>query len=903
MSSVEQTTSNHNLLTISGLDIFGKRYLKPHCKAHGVVFNGIKISSEFEKLRDICTKILSGTVTGINYLMVDRLVHSFTDQDYNALTNILLEAFDKTSKEFANNIESSLNNASFTLKLFLEKYQEYYNNTNVLRRSLCYYDHNMVSDNKSAKYSYIVQMKNVAIFANVVNKQYKYQGENLYLYEIFNKFLTDQTSLSEVLALFKIYQFYNMLTSLNSISKENHEKYNLNSDLKNKFKLVEKSPVSDKIISTLMNYCTELVKDVSKEKDNDKATQMLNNIRNILQMGMAIGNKAYFLLMYQSFLTDRLLKYQSDPKIELELTKMFFSYKEDPELYAKMTFQIYDAISSKVHIECFKGIKVELKSEKFKNYDVKKLRRDDCNFLVTRNYAWSFKDNDQYNVPDEIGIYMTIFTAYFNDRFKGDKKLTFLHNTSTGILKLKLGKDVIEEYHIQMTLAQIYVVLTIAKAGTISAKDISTSLNVHLSKLAPIFNSLIDADLICRGTGQRNDPNILFSMHWNKSFPSKKLSLVPLVRKLQGSSSSSSTVRSTQQEQQDNKINVTVLRVKLLSVILNKKQVSFNELKLDLERSLSMTIDDSLLHDELKHAMSTNTITKDNEFYVYCAKSNSLIDDDSEEEESSSTILRSAQLPPVALKEESVSTNDKVNESVKEESSSTTHRSAQLPSVALKEESVSANDKVNEESSSTTHRSAQLPPVALKEESCLSTNDNVNESVKEVAAANDKVKLVTIIKLSEHTRLLDAKEEIKLLSDLIKEVPKEVSVDEVVKEVPVKEVPKEVSVNDKVKEVPTEVSVEAVKEVPKEVLTINPDKLESVKEMVKEIPKEFPDLVDEEDEELDELTFKEQATLSGFSEYLQPYPVSQLTQVQNKQEVLPELVRLRKPKFEDLDVE
>src|SRR5207249_2313957 len=110
-------------------------------------------------------------------------------------------------------------------------------------------------------------------------------------------------------------------------------------------------------------------------------------------------------------------------------------------------------------------------------------------------------------------------------------KLTLMYNNSTGVLKMKLAN--FEEYHIQMTLPQIFVILTISKEGTITAQNISKTLNINLNKLAPILNSLLDASLIVRGEGSKNDPNITFQINWERSFPSKKLSLVQSVKKLQ----------------------------------------------------------------------------------------------------------------------------------------------------------------------------------------------------------------------------------------------------------------------------------------------------------------------------------------------------------------------------------
>lgn len=515
-----------DLMETNMLDIFGKRYLKPMINAQA--FNGLKLPVEdnLDGLRDICTRILCGNINGINYLLIENLVQSITNQNHQILTSMLFDIFNKTTIDFANMIKESLNDNTFTLQLFLKKYQEYYNNTNLLKKCLWYYDKNMISTNDiRARYSYIILMKNMAIYSNIIISKYKYKDDDLYLYDIFNRFLTEQTPLNDILSLFKIYQFYNRLTTI-----RNNGKYFTN-EIINKYKFLENNSSNNKLIQILNSHINEMIKDIFREKDVKNMNQLLNNIRSILQMGMTINNKLDFLLIYQYFLTDRLLKYQSEPKIELELLKMFINYKEEPEIYAKIKFQIYDTISSRMYTEIFHELNINIKTERFKDYDINKLKRDNCSFLVIRRNTWPLNDNDndKYNVPDDIGIYLSIFSAYFTDRYK-DKKIDYLHNISTGILKLKLRSY--EEYYIHMTLPQIYIILTIAKAGSIMAKDISNYLGISLSKLSPIFNSLLDVELIIRSAGKSNDPCLLFSINWDKEFPNKKLSLVPLIKKI-----------------------------------------------------------------------------------------------------------------------------------------------------------------------------------------------------------------------------------------------------------------------------------------------------------------------------------------------------------------------------------
>lgn len=617
------------LLSIEGLDIFGRRQFKNSTvETHKGVFNGITFSTfnPSDRLRETCIKILNGETQNTNRLLIDRLVFTVTDTDSTLLTKILLDAFDITSKQFSVWIQSQIDADKFLLKLFLEKYQHYYNNTTLLKNLLKYYDSNMFSNqDQKSKYSYIILMKNIALFSNVVNRKYHYATtQSLYLYEIFSKFLTDQTNMDDVLSLFKIYQFYNKLLNMTVVTASDRTKF-LKNELDNKF-VLSGSPISNKLITTLMNNVNDLVKQLSREKDMDLAKKLLNYIRDVLLMGINIGDKSMFLLLYRSFLTERLTKYQSDPLVEFELLKMFLSYKEDPDLYAKMKFQIYDAMSSKQHEELYKNLKVELRSERFAKWNLKTINRNACKLLIMRQYAWDTKELDQYNVPNHVGIYQAILSSYFLNRLP-DMKLTISHNTSTGDLKMKLSKD--EEYIIQMTLPQMYVVLTICEQGPLTAKDIGKALNVPLPKLVHTFNSLIDVNLMLRSKGLPNDPNILFSINWDLSFQSKKVSIVAAVKK-------SKDMMETKQKEKKatvGGVSTSMLRAKLLSVAMNNKKLTFAELKAELVKEMNAgEIPETMIQDEVKHAVMSNYLTQEGDEYVYKAKTGTPIDDSDDDE-------------------------------------------------------------------------------------------------------------------------------------------------------------------------------------------------------------------------------------------------------------------------------
>jgi len=188
---------------------------------------------------------------------------------------------------------------------------------------------------------------------------------------------------------------------------------------------------------------------------------------------------------------------------------------------------------------------------------------------------------------------------------------------------MKLGNQ--EEYNIRMSLPQMYVILVICKAGTISAKDISKALNIQLSKLAPIFNSLIESEIVIRGKGVPNDPNILFSINWEKSFPNKDCSIVQIIKKYQ---------QMKENKQRDvNSPNLTVLRAKMMASVMNNKY-TFSELKTELEKQMGVPLQEGILKEELQRAIAGNNIMLDGDHYCYNkVEKNLIVDSDEDEEE------------------------------------------------------------------------------------------------------------------------------------------------------------------------------------------------------------------------------------------------------------------------------
>jgi len=598
------------------------------------VFNGMTLTSfdPKQKFEEICVNILDGN-HHVSRILLERLLFTLLDtQDKNdtsksVVTNSLINVFNVVTNKYAEHIQHTILEGTFSINDFLNRYQQLFDNTKLLRSAISYYDRNMRYEN--GKFSLIVLMKNMSLYNNVVNRTYfvsKTQN-NQYLYEILCNYLAEDENmnLDNIVAVFKIYQFYNRLGSVSVIKEADRDKY-FNKELIKKFTI---STGSAKLINTMLITVNDMIKGLSKETNEEKIQNLTNQLRDLLLMGVNIGDRDLFLMMYKNMMTERLLTYRSDPQVEQQILKIFFDMRYEPELYAKMRYQLWDAIISRKHDEVFRNFSIKKTTDKFKDIDLTKLRKDACNFMIMRSHAWETKELDQYNVPDVVAVYMAIFNSYYLREFR-DQTLTFLHNQSTGVLTMKLANDV--DYNIQMTLPQMYVLLTICKMESVTPKEISEKLNIPLPKLGRILNSLIEVSLVKKEKGANNNPQVPFSINWNCSFDEKDIDIINVYKKFinpQGN-----PIKQVQNQPKD-EINAVILNAKIMMLMTKVKSLPLESLKTEVNKVMEKTVPEVILMNELTRLVEANRLEFIAETNTYKHKetnSAELDDSDSEDE-------------------------------------------------------------------------------------------------------------------------------------------------------------------------------------------------------------------------------------------------------------------------------
>lgn len=608
---IYNTTKYYNMelikLTPQVFEAFGKKqllYAVPSSK----LFNGM-IPTQSDRTEKLfiqqCMKIMKGNKHEVNQIQFNQLLSVVLSTGLDNTTMLIMNIFDTLFTDLADNTQQKLNSKTFTIDDFLNEYQMLYDNSRTLSSCLESLDYHIVTDKGVRdKYSYVILIKNYLLYRNVINRKYDYNDKKVYFYEMITDILKQKMDMKHVLSIFKIYQFY---TKLYYVAKNDRDKY-FNKDLESKFSLKDNA-MAQHFISNILQHVDDTIKKVLKVTEVSSANMLIGQVRDYINMGCNISDKAEFMFLYRKHLTERLLNGHTNPDIETEFINSL-NYKDDPELYAKMRYQIHDIKGSKQHNQYFRNIDVGIESEKHKGIDVKKLERDKFNFTIMKSYAWDIESTEQFNVPPELSPYFSIFTVYYGKRFP-DRTTSYLYDNSTAIIKMQLGG---KTYSIVLTLSQLCVLMSINNAGKISALDLNKQLGIPLKKLGSILNSLLrPMKLITREEGPATDPLLKFSINTSCSFPDEKVNLVSLMRQKPKSETDSNI---TPQPVVESEVSDTVLKAEIIGTVI-KSACTVEQLIAQLSERLKVQVSKSQVDKIVDSYLKSGKLLLQNNTYVY----------------------------------------------------------------------------------------------------------------------------------------------------------------------------------------------------------------------------------------------------------------------------------------------
>ena len=580
-----------SLVTLQHLSSFGSgKYMETIYDK--TVFSGARVKTdEFESL---CKSVLNGET--VSHILLERILFTLNENEgFEQVTQKLLNVFNSVTNDFSAWIQTKINSNSFSVVDFIERYQRLYDATQNLKKPLSYYDNNVMTRSRS----YLSLIRNIAIYNNVVNRQYRLGNSLMYLYELLGQYLSVETDVDHIINIFKVFQFYNRFSSFCS------NKDYVNDELKTKF-TINGSQDNKKIVSMLMNTIDSLIKKLSGETLQDNAIETSKKIESLIQLTYSIGDHDIFYLVYKNLLVERLNSVTSNPQIEMNILETCFDYNNNRELYTQMYSLVYDSTKSRKYSSLYHSMKIEIETKEYDDSFFEQTDRKCVNFTNYRSFAFDNKTSEieNYTPPKSIEIHVNMNRKLFANRYPHFTQ-TIQHSQSSGVVALRLKDDKV--YNVQMALPQLYIIMLLNEREKVTPKEMSESLNIPLKQLGRILNSLIDFSLVSREKGAANNTSLPFSINYDCEFPDTEVSIVTAYKRMM-TAQSASQVRPVD-------INPQVLNARILSILQTPSD--YDKIKTEVTRLMEREVPDSMMKNELESLIKVGYVTFSDGMYCY----------------------------------------------------------------------------------------------------------------------------------------------------------------------------------------------------------------------------------------------------------------------------------------------
>jgi hypothetical protein len=471
-----------------------------------VSFDGIVEYSNLENnFKDMCNLLINGNKLVVNKITLDNTILILLIKNIDVLQNIIIDTLYNYTKKFNIDIQNSLNNNYYYNEWFIDKYNEFFKNSIIFKKSLNVVDDYLKLDGKNIIDIYV----NYIFYHNIINVKYN----NLYLYEIFlqNHNIENIKNVYNYGMLFKIQNYFNGF----SFSMKKYTNLLFNEELFNIFKNSQFSSNTTFINSVNI----EITENIKKLLSNKKNTLLIDTIQLYIKMCLKFNNKKIFMTSYLINLCDRLQNDKTNYEIEKILLSLF-KPKDETEIYEKILNCINDIMLSKKITKNINLINPEIESDKFISFKKQKYQID---YQIIGNNSWSgLYSNNTDNCYDDI-----ILPVCFDYNYAIINKV--LNNNDNTKISINYDKSIVimnieypncpKLFEIKMTLLQSIVFMTINNNNEITAIELEQTIGIHLVYLTPILNSLIKSKIIKRNkTTENNDINMKFII--NSSFQS-----------------------------------------------------------------------------------------------------------------------------------------------------------------------------------------------------------------------------------------------------------------------------------------------------------------------------------------------------------------------------------------------
>jgi hypothetical protein len=464
--------------------------------------NLTKIIKYTNLLKNYVEKILDSDYDNINIHVMDKLVYSITNYNLRYINTILYNAYDTSTSYFKEWVQNNCSNKDFSDNI-LEKYRLFTNSTNILKKSLNYYNKSVGYSNELGE---IIQfndfIKSAMFYKNVIASTYTLDGIE---YEFFSLIAHN------VINCLNFKLLHNFIT-MQSFYKQTYEKFKTN---------ILFPEITLDLISAFENnveFIKKLVENIDILLKKTSSSNLNNNISGILDIIKVVSvfkERKNFDIYYKIALSKRLFLPYNNFKLEQKIINIF-SHTLKTNESRNMICMINDIENSHTSFNDMKIIKFLNDSKSFSLETFENYIKNKKNVVpyVLKNRIWKdiIPSNSAYTLPDNIDIFLKFNSVCYSNRHP-NRIINWKLDYGTAIVDILINGT---NYEFLVTTPQMLVMMLFSSNSRFSGIEISQKLNMPLKTVGIILSSFIQSQIFKRDPGANND--ILLKFYINKDF-------------------------------------------------------------------------------------------------------------------------------------------------------------------------------------------------------------------------------------------------------------------------------------------------------------------------------------------------------------------------------------------------
>ena len=472
--------------------------------------------SPIEDFIQFCYKIINNDYN-MNVIRYHNTIFTMINHYPEKMDEILRTVFDELSFRINNQIDKMYKENTFLIQDFIDMYYDYEEKYNKLSHFLFSFDNLFYNENH--RYSRSKFIKDIAMYLNVICKDYIKDDQKSDIYSILNNILNDVDNImdiKEVNELYKIYNFFDKRKLIYSIECKNIPFLNgVSNSLNN-------------LIHTLIVEYFHIDDKVMKKDINNDLNILLSNInRNYC-------NPELFCHYYESYFDKRLYSKYFLLEFELKLISNL-THKNFGYLRESVTVKINDFNENQVfHTVIHKNpfiIKKICSNKEFKNIinPGDSINLNIMTPFVYRNISLNNKTQqhklqyDNMNIPLYIKLYFHIYKQSYQNWYP-NRHLSLDYQKGHSIIQMTLNN---KDYQFKVSFPQLYLIYQFNKDNNIPAIKLSKRLNISLKELGSILNVFLKNKILVRDQNFKyNDPNIIIAINDNFHSIENRISLI-----------------------------------------------------------------------------------------------------------------------------------------------------------------------------------------------------------------------------------------------------------------------------------------------------------------------------------------------------------------------------------------